>query len=272
MRVGEECMISLPVSVPDATQRSAYPPAHLVQRGSGPAVVLLHGWGASSALFAPAMNGLAHAFTLIAPDFPGFGATAPPPVGWSVGDYAEWVISLLDVRGIARPHIIGHSFGGRVAIKLASRWPDRVDKLVLTGSAGIPPARGLQYHLQVRTFKSLRWMAQVPGVPSPLKDRARAWVTRRGSSDYRQAAGTVRETFVKVVNEDLRPYLPRIKAPTLLIWGECDEETPLADGQLMERLIPDSGLIVFDGAGHYAYLERTARFCHIVETFFRGTA
>lgn len=265
-------MISLQVAVADATQDSVYPPAHVVQRGSGPTVVLLHGWGASSVLFEPTMNCLAASFTLVAPDFPGFGATAPPPVGWSVNDYADWLIGVLDACDIERSHIIAHSFGGRVAIKLASRCPDRIDKLVLTGGAGIRPARGMKYHLQVRTFKALRGLSRAPGIPSPVRRRTSAWVTRRGSSDYQQATGTVRESFVKVVNEDLRHHLPQIKAPTLLIWGENDDATPLADGQLMERLIPDAGLIVFEGAGHYAYLEQSARFCHIVETFFRGNA
>ena len=252
-------------------QSPVQPPAHYESCGSGPPVLLLHGWGVSSALFQPTIAGLKHAFTLIAPDFPGFGATPPPPEAWSVGDYTTWLVKLLDNLNISQACVIAHSFGGRVAIKLASRYPERVSKLVLTGGAGIRPKRTLRYHVEVRSFKILRWLSRTPLVPAALRRRAAKHVEQRGSSDYQQASGTVRGSFVRVVNEDLREALPRIQAPTLLIWGERDDTTPLADGQLMERLIPDAGLVVFKNAGHYAYLEQSPRFCHIVETFFRGT-
>ncbi|MBF6591463.1 MAG: alpha/beta fold hydrolase, partial [Ktedonobacterales bacterium] len=183
-----------------------------------------------------------------------------------------WVVDLLDSLKLPRVHIIGHSFGGRVAITLASQWPERVAKLVLTDAAGIRPKRTWRDHARVRSFKALRWLAHMPLTPPPLRRWATAAVARRGSPDYQQASGTVRASFVRVVNEDLRPLLPRIAAPTLLIWGDRDEDTPLADARLMERMIPDAGLVVFEGAGHYAYLEQSARFCHIVKTFFRGTS
>jgi pimeloyl-ACP methyl ester carboxylesterase len=251
---------------------SVQPPAHIEQCGSGPAVLLLHGWGVSSALFQPTMAQLKHAFTLIAPDFPGFGATPPPPIPWSVNDYAVWIINLLDSLNIDRAHVIGHSHGGRVAIKLASQWPERVDKLILADSAGIRPKRTLKYWVQVRAFKSLRWLSHASLVPAPLRNWASTRVARRGSPDYQQAAGTVRASLVRVVNEDLRDLLPRIQAPTLLVWGENDTDTPLTDGQLMEKLIPDAGLVVLKGAGHYAYVEQSAYFCRVVETFLRGAS
>jgi len=255
-------------SMPSASQPSVQPPAHVVWRGSGPPVLLLHGWGASSALFAPVMDALEHAFTLIAPDFPGFGATPQPPVPWSVGDYTDWLVCLLDSLGIGRAHVVGHSFGGRVAIKLASLRPERVARLVLTDSAGIRPRRGVAYWLRVRAFKTLRWLSHAAAAPPLVRHWAGAQAEKQSAPDYRQASGTLRGSFVRVVNEDLRALLPQIQAPTLLIWGECDADTPLADGQLMERLIPDAGLVVFEGAGHYAYLEQSARFCRIIEAFF----
>src|SRR5688572_16903227 len=118
-------------SMSPPSEQTAHPPAHLERRGSGPPVLLLHGWGASSALFQSTMAGLEHAFALVAPDFPGFGATPPPPRAWSVGDYTAWTVRLLDALALDRVHVIGHSFGGRVAIKLASTYPERVDKQVL---------------------------------------------------------------------------------------------------------------------------------------------
>lgn len=248
------------------------PPAYVERRGSGAPVLLLHGWGASSALFRATMAGLEHAFTLIAPDLPGFGQTPPPPVAWSVSDYTAWLVHVLDSLDIRKAHIVGHSFGGRLAIKLASECPERVGMLVLTDSAGIRPKRTLKYWFQVRTFKAIRWISHAALAPGPVRTWAAASVARSGSSDYRQASGTVRSSFVRIVNEDLQNCLPRIQAPTLLVWGEKDTDTPLADGRLMERAIPDAGLVVFEGASHYAYIEQSARFCRILETFFRGTS
>jgi pimeloyl-ACP methyl ester carboxylesterase len=218
------------------------------------------------------MAGLEHAFALIAPDLPGFGQTPPPPVAWSVSDYTTWLVHVLDGLAIQRAHIVGHSFGGRIAIKLASACPERVEKLVLTDSAGIRPRRTLQYCFRVRTFKTIRWISHAAIAPGPVRTWAATRVATSGSSDYQQASGTVRASFVRIVNEDLQSHLPRIQAPTLLVWGEHDTDTPPADGKLMERLIPDAGLVIFEGAGHYAYLEQSARFCRILETFFRGTS
>lgn len=255
---------------PIAPEPSPSPAPHVTPRGTGHPVLLLHGWGASSELFERTVAGLEDAFAVIAPDFPGFGATPPPPSAWSVGDYATWVVNLLDTLGVERAHVIGHSFGGRVAIKLASQWPQRVAKLVLTDSAGIRPPRPPAYWLRLWRYKAVKSLARAAWAPAGFKRWAEDWMRAQGSSDFQQASGTVRGSFVRVVNEDLRDLLPTIKAPTLLIWGDRDEDTPLADARLMEQLIPDAGLVVFEGAGHYAYLEQFARFCLIVKTFFQG--
>jgi pimeloyl-ACP methyl ester carboxylesterase len=265
---GEESCVTVDESA--AARKVPQPLPHFTRAGTGTPTLLLHGWGASSDLFAGTMRGLGEGFDLIAPDFPGFGATPAPPVAWGVGEYVDWIIALMDWLGVECANLIGHSFGGRVAIKLAALHPERVARLVLTDAAGIRPKRGWRYHVRVRSFKLMRRLAQAPYTPQPLREWAGAQVARQGSPDYKAASGTVRASFVRVVNEDLREYLPRIQASTLLIWGDRDEETPLADGQLMERLIPDAGLVVFEGAGHYAYIEEAGRFSVIVKTFFQG--
>jgi pimeloyl-ACP methyl ester carboxylesterase len=249
----------------------AIEPAPRVQEtGRGPAVLLLHGWGASAELWRAVAGHLSGRFSTVAPDLPGFGGTAPPPAAWSVEDYARWTLALLDSRGLDRVHVIGHSFGGRVAIKMASRWPDRVDRLVLTASAGIRPTRSPAYHARVMAFKTTRLLAGVPFVPAGMRRWAAARVAASGSEDYRNATGTLVPTFVRVVNEDLRPDLRRIASPTLLVWGDRDDSTPLRDAREMERLVTDAGLVVFPGAGHYAYLEQSARFCRVLDAFLPG--
>ena len=252
------------------TATGATPRATMIRSGVGAPVLLLHGWGLRGDFWSRVMDGLEGGFDFIAPDFPGFGSTNAPPVPWGVSDYMEWVIALMDELGVQRASVIGHSFGGRVAIKLAALHPERVEKLVLTDAAGIRPKRTLAYHYRVSKFKATRWLSKQLLAPKPVREWAAARVANQGSADYQAASGTVRGSFVRIVNEDLRKYLPRIQAPTLLIWGERDQDTPLADGQLMEKLIPDAGLVVFQGAGHMAYLQQSARFNVIVKTFLQG--
>lgn len=245
------------------------PAAAVVDTGTGPAVLLLHGWGASKELMAPIAQRL-NGYRVIVPDLPGFGETGAPSAAWGVDQYAAWVIALLERLGVDRVHIVGHSNGGRVAIAIAAGSPELVGRLVLTDSAGIRPRRGLRHRWQVRRFKLLRAAGGWRWLPEPARAAVAASAQRRGSADYRAASGTLRATLVRLVNSDLRPELARLSAPTLLIWGEHDEETPLADGRTMERLIPDAGLVVFEGCGHFAYAEQPDRFSHIVDVFLRG--
>jgi pimeloyl-ACP methyl ester carboxylesterase len=243
------------------------PPAHIEVHGSGPPVLVLHGWGASSQLFAPLVPLLGSRHRLLIPDLPGFGGTPAPPVAWASAEYAAWVVALLDRLGVASCDVIGHSNGGRVALSLAVRFPERVRHLVLTGAAGIRPRHGLRHHWRLRTYKMLRVASRTHALPRAARAWAQRRAERRGSADYRAASGVMRQTLVRLVNEDVRPLLSRVQSPALLIWGERDAETPLADGRLMERLIRDSGLVVFEGAGHYAYLEQPERFARIVGVF-----
>jgi pimeloyl-ACP methyl ester carboxylesterase len=247
------------------------PAARVVVTGEGSPLLLLHGWGASAELFAPIINALQPGRRLIVPDLPGFGGSEPPPVPWSAHEYALWTAKLLDRLGVDRADVIGHSNGGRIALVLAATYPDRIGKLVLTGSAGIRPRHGVRYHARVRGYKVLRWLGRSRTLPAALRNAARVRAEKRGSDDYRAASGTMRGTLVRLVNDDLRGMLPRVAAPALLIWGDNDVETPLADGRIMERLIPDAGLVIFAGAGHYAYLEQPARFCKIVDLFLKQT-
>ncbi len=245
------------------------PRAAVEVRGSGRPLLLLHGWGVSSELFTPILERLQPGRQLIVPDLPGFGATPEPDAPWSVHEYANWCIALLDRLGVEACDLIGHSNGGRIGIVLATKHPERVGRMVLTGSAGIRARRTLRDSARVRAYKALRAIERSPAVPARLRRTAKRRADRRGSADYRAASGTMRGTLVRIVNEDLRPLLPRLRVPVLLIWGDHDTEAPVEDGRIMERLIPDAGLVVFEGAGHYAYLEQADRFCRIVDVFLR---
>ena len=234
-------------------------------------VLLLHGWGSNINLFSYIIQHLAPNFKVFAPDMPGFGESDEPEVPWSVDDYTDFVIAFCKKMGIDRCFIIGHSFGGRVIIKLMSRdsLPFSVDRIVLTDSAGIRPKQTVGKKIKSRLYKiGKKILSSKPAVklfPNAMENFRR----KNGSADYNAASPIMRQCLVKVVNEDLTPLIPNINVPTLLIWGDKDDATPLSDGQLMEKLISDAGLVVFEGSGHYAFLEQGERFCRILDSFFK---
>lgn len=243
------------------------PVAHVIEQGEGAPVVLLHGWGSRAELWGQVLGGLAAHRHVVAPDLPGFGGTAPPPMAWSVDGYVAWLLALLDRLALARADFVCHSFGAQVGVRLATAHPERVGRLVLTGAAVVRHRPGAGQRLRIRAFRTGRSLSRNALVPGALRRRLQGWVRSRGSDDYRAATGTMRESFVRVLNEDLSPELPRVSASTLLIFGADDEATPLADAHQLEAAIPDAGLVIFEGAGHFAYAEQPERFLRIVEHF-----
>ena len=228
-------------------------------------ILVLHGWGAHIEAVAPILAALDGAADLIAVDMPGFGESEPPPEAWDTDAYARFVLDFLDHAQVPRAHLIGHSHGGRVSIAIAADHPERVGRLMLVDAAGIPPKRGWRYRRRVAVAKLGRVVAKLGGAPGRrLQERMRARVASR---DYLEASEAMRGTFRAVIAADLRDRLPRIGASTLLVWGERDEETPLWMGQRMEELIPDAGLVVLEGAGHYSYADAPGQFGAVARRF-----
>lgn len=243
-----------------------------IAEGNGQqSVLLLHGWGSSIKLFSYITEHLTPNFKVYAPDMPGFGESDEPGEPWSVDDYADFVIEFCEKMRIDRCFIIGHSFGGRVIIKLMSRksLPFSVDRIVLTDSAGIRPKQTVKKKIKGRFYKIGKKILSSNLVAKITPNAMENFRKKNGSADYNAASPIMRQCLVKVVNEDLTPLIPNISVPTLLIWGDKDDATPLSDGQLMEKLIPDAGLVVFEGSGHYAFLEQGERFCRILDSFFK---
>jgi pimeloyl-ACP methyl ester carboxylesterase len=239
----------------------------LAYRPRGPAgkatpLVILHGWGASLDAVAAAQQVLSDDRQTFAFDLPGFGQSGAPPPAWGSPEYAACLRQALAALGLERVALLGHSFGGKLAVHLAVGWPELVEHLVLVNAAGIRlpdsaavRARRAGYRLGRRLLGRGRLAERLLG--------------RLGSADYWQA-GALRPILVRVVNEDLRPLLPRVGVPTLLIWGDRDRETPLAGGAIMEREIPDAGLVVFPGAGHFSYADDLPRFARVVGNFLKA--
>lgn len=243
--------------------------AHTIA-GEGKSLVLLHGWGANIGLVWPLAEKLAPlGYRVYALDLPGFGQSADPPAAWTVQDYARLVVAYLDAQHLERVLLFGHSFGGRLSLILGSEYAERINKMVLADSAGVRTPPPLFTRFRLNTYKAIRDGLYRVGAKSLADTLRNVYNTRYGSADFQQVLGVMRETFVNVVNEDLLPYAARVKSPTLLFWGDKDEDTPLWQGRLLEKTIPDAGLVVHRGAGHYSYLDCLAETVRVMDYFFK---
>lgn len=241
-----------------------------IDEGEGDAVLLLHGWGANVTLYAGIIQVLAKNHRVIAPDMPGFGRTPEPPEPWCVDDYVDFIIKFIASFELRRFSVVVHSFGGRVLFKLNARenLPFTIERAVLIDSAGILPKKTLGQRMSLRCYKAARALMSTRVLRFLYPDAVDNMRRKRGSADYNSATPTMRATLVKVVNEDLEPLIPLMKCPTLLIWGDQDTATPLADGRRMEELIPDAGLVVCEGAGHFSYAEQAPKVHGALTAFF----
>lgn len=225
-----------------------------IQYGKGKDIVLLHGWGQNIAMMQPLGNELSNCRITIL-DFPGFGESEEPKESWTVEDYSNLLHELLIELKIKNPILIGHSFGGRVAIHYASKYP--VEKLVLFGSPCIRHKR------KSMKEKTLKFAKKVPGMRK-ISEIAKKYV---GSTDYKNASPIMRDTLVKVINQDLSDCARKIECPTLLIWGTLDEAAPIEEARELEKLLKDGALIELEGCTHYAYLEALPRVASILKKF-----
>lgn len=240
-----------------------------IVEGQGSPIVILHGWGANIDTVVPIVNILSENYRVYALDLPGFGKSEEPKEVMGSFGYVKIVKKFLEEMGITKASFVGHSFGGKLSIILSVEHPELVDKLVLIDSAGLIAIRGFKYYAKVYSFKTLRWIYKNLFFWIADENRLKKFYQKFGSDDYRDAQGIMRKIFVKVVNENLKPLLKDIEAPTLLIWGDKDDATPLYMGEIMEKEIKDSGLVVIEDGGHYSYLDNYSKFNAVIRSFFK---
>lgn len=216
--------------------------------GPGPASVLaLHGWRRSHDDFDPVFAATGPAVGGVGLDLYGFGATPPPPEPWGSADYARAVAAVFDEPATLaeRVVVVGHSFGGRVALYLRQLVPDRIDRLVLSGVPLLPRA-DRQAHVAVpyRVGRRLhRW-----GLMGD--ERMEAFRQRYGSADYRAATGVMRDVFVRILGEDYSNVIAATDCPVELVWGATDTEVPVEVAERAVGLFPSATLSVLPGIGH----------------------
>ena len=219
---------------------------HYVEKGEGEVVLLLHGWGGSNVSMLGLMNELQANFRVISLDFWGFGQSDTPPKETTVYDYAVWVKEFLDMLDISKVHIVGHSFGGRIGIILASMFAECVNTLTLISSAGLLKKKTSKQKKLEAEYKALKIEVE-KGEKDPMI------LKKYGSSDYQKLNADMRGVFVNVVNKDLSKDAMNIAVPTNIIWGKKDEETPPSMARKLKKYIKGSKLYWLNG-GHYAYL------------------
>lgn len=203
-------------------------------------IVFLHGWGGSKESLMSLAVKMPSQYKCILVDFYGFGQQSEPTVPYKLSDYVKSIKEIIDAYYLHDVTLVGHSFGGRVAIKLAAT-SNCVDRIVLIDSAGMRPHRGLDYYAKVTLYKVKRLLKRN--------------VRNMGSNDYRNSSEVMRHTLKNVVNEHLEACLSSIRVPTLILWGDKDGETPLYMARRLHRGITDSKLVVFEGGGHFSYLD-----------------
>lgn len=224
----------------------------------GVPIVYLHGWGQNIAMMEPIAKPHSKTNRLIILDLPGFGKSDEPDYAWTLDDYVEMIHSLLEELKINQPNLIGHSFGGKLSLLYASKYP--VSKLILLASPFKVKIKKTSKKVQI-----LKKAASIPG----LGKLAEVMKKHIGSTDYKNASPLMRDILVKHVNTDLTSTAKKIKCPTFIIWGTNDEAVPIEDAHELETLIKDSGLAVYEGCTHYAYLERLAQTNAIISSFIK---
>ena len=239
--------------------------------GEGPeTVVVLQVWGTTLEIYDSIARILSPAYRVVQLDLPGFGGSSEPREPWDVSAYCRFFEKFMKELSIEAAHLIGHSYGGRMIIKLAAEGSSfSIGKLVLIDSAGVVPKKSLKTRMKIRCYKLGKGILTSKLVYGLIPDTIDDWMKQQGSADYRAASPMMRQCLVRAVNEDLTHLMPQVKNDALLIWGTADTDTPLKDGETMERLMPGAALVPIEGAGHYSFLEQPVLFEQLLKSYFQ---
>lgn len=243
-----------------------------IERGEGRAVLILPGWGTTINTYMTLINYISTYAKVYCMDMPGFGESQQPNDVWDIDKYIDLVIEFIKKRNITDLDLIGHSNGGRIIIKMVTtrKLNFKIGKIILIGSAGIVHKKSVSKKIRIKIFKTCKKILNITIIKKIWPNALEKLQTLFGSEDYKKASPILRQTLVKIINEDLKENLPKITQPTLLLWGEEDTATPIEDGMLMEKMIPDAGLVKFSNCSHFVFLERAMQINAIIANFLKG--
>jgi len=204
-----------------------------IKQGQGQPLVFLHGWGGSINSLTPLASLFSKKYQVVTLDLPGFGQSDPPDPNWGVKEYGELLVSLFNKIGLKKVVLFGHSFGGSLAIYLAAKHPEHIDKIVLCAPS---------FRRQVKKSRNI-----LKKLPQPL--RILIYRIFFPQSDLWRFP-KLEANFRKIVNDDLSPYLSKIETKTLILWGQLDKETPVKNAYLLKKELKNSQLKTFPNIGH----------------------
>ncbi len=259
--------------------------------GEGEAVVLIHGLAGSSRTWKAVQPSLVQTYDVIAPDLIGHGESAKPMGDYSLGAFASGLRDLLAVLDVPSATIVGHSFGGGVAMQLAYQHPELCDRLVLVGSGGL--GREVSWLLRLVTVPGIehvmplifprvvaeggndlgRALSKVGVRSARLTEMWRSYSSLAGTADRKAFVRTIRgviEPGGQTVNALDRLYLAA-HVPTMIVWGEHDDIIPVAHAHAAHEAIPGSRLEILEGIGHFPQAEAPERFIEVVSDFLDST-
>ncbi|MBI2452825.1 MAG: alpha/beta hydrolase [Parcubacteria group bacterium] len=244
---------------------------HYKEAGQGDALLILHGWGASSESWVLLQRALSkEGFRVIAIDLPGFGRSNPPATVWGVQDYSNFIEQFVRAIGIRQFFLLGHSFGGQIAISFSVQHQELVKKLILCAPAGIRRPLGAREKL-LFVFSKILALALLVVPSQSLKNRFRAAAYRlMRRSDYFKAEGVMSEVMRRVIREDLFSIFSQVRVPTLIVWGDDDRMVPVEDAYVLAREIPHSAVEIIPGAGHSPHLKTPEKLSELVTKFLKS--
>lgn len=236
--------------------------------GEGKPLILLHGWLASLETMKPLQKHLSKYFKVYNVDIIGFGKSDLPDNPMSTNDFGNFLENFIQELKIENPILIGHSNGGKTIINYAGRKLGDVNKIVLIDSTGIKPKRKLNYYIKIYTFKFVKNVVKI--LPKNLESLREKALSRFGSQDYKSSPEILRKTMNIILNEDQKQIMKNINVPTLMIWGDKDTATPISNAREIEKIIPNSGVAVIEGTGHFSYLENLPLCLAILDEFLKN--
>lgn len=234
-------------------------------------LVFIHGWGGCWQSWFPILEALKNDYHVFALDLPGHGQEKIEKA-LNLSDYSDFVKKYLEKNNIKNPILIGHSFGGAIICDLLIKNPNLSSKIILVDAAPIRPVPTFNQKIIFLTTQSIKKIFSIPFL-KPFFQKTRHFAYRiigLTKSDYYSIQNPIlKQTFSTVIREDLTNKLSKIKAKTLIIWGEKDLSTPLHQGQEINKLIPNSKLIIIPNAGHFSYLDNQSKFITEVKKFIK---
>ena len=222
------------------------------EEGTGEVILFLHGWGQNKEMMLPLIDELKSKYRCVLVDLPGFG-NSKFNGSKNLDEYTESLRLFLKCKNIVPRHIIGHSFGGKLALNYYLKYKD-VNSLTFIASPILKPNRNLKYYYKIYTYKFMK--------------KLKIKLTKKGSKDYQNCSEDMRGFFVNVVNRHFDKEIKNIEIPILMVWGDRDEKVPLNKAKEMKKKISDAQLVVEKG-GHFAYLENIEFTRLIIQQFLR---